>query len=122
MLNQTPLQEIQISIEGAKHLKQLGEALERLEKNKDFKLVVGNGYFENEALRLTGLLAEVTETRNAPSALGGISKNSIVDQLSAIAHFSAYIRGVRGKTQGIGEQLAAYEQEQELLRQEAEGA
>lgn len=122
MFNQPAMQEIQISIEGAKKLKSLAEALERLEKNKDFKTVIGTAYMEDEVFRLTGMLSEVTDDRNAPAALGGISKASIVQQLTSIANLSAFLREVRRKTDGIGATLLAYEQEQELQRQEAEGA
>lgn len=114
-------QHIEISIEGAKKLKQLGEALDRLCKNKDFKLLIETGYCEDEALRLVGLLAEVSEDRNAPAQLGGMSKGLIVSQLQGVAHFSAYLREVKRKTTGIADTLLAYEQERELQRREAEG-
>ena len=117
----SPIQEIQISIDGAKKLKALGEALDRLRRNKDFKLVVELGYLEDEALRLTGCLSEVTDTINAPAAIGGMSKEKIVSQLQGIAHFSAYLREVERKTSGIHESLLAYEQELELRRQEEAG-
>lgn len=120
MLGQSPLQEIQISIDGAKKLLGLREALLRLEKNKDFKLLIGQGYLDDEAQRLIGLLSEVSEDRNAPVQLGGISKDKIVSQLQGIAHFGAYIRNVYQKTEGISDTVRAYEQELEIQRQEAE--
>lgn len=117
---QSPLQEIQISIDGAKKLKALGEALERLEKNRDFKLVIGTGYLDDEVQRLVGLLSEVSEDRNAPAHLGGMSKDLIVSQLQGVAHFAAYLREVARKTDGIAASLISYEQELELQRQEAD--
>lgn len=120
MLNNSPLQEIQISIDGAKKLQALGDALNRLEKNKDFKLVIGTGYLEDEVQRLVGLLSEVSEDKNAPAQLGGMSKDKIVSQLQGIAHFAAFLREVGRKTENIGATVQAYEQEQELLRREAD--
>lgn len=117
---QSPVQEIELSIEGARKLLSLREALLRLEKNKDFKLLISNGYLVDEALRLTGLLSEVSEDRNAPAVLGGVSKDKIVSQLQGVAHFSAYLREIDRKTDGIQESLRAYEQERELRIQETE--
>lgn len=117
---QSPVQEVEISIEGARKLVGLREALDRLEKNRDFKLLISNGYLTDEALRLTGLLSEVAEDRNAPAAIGGMSKDKIVSQLQGIAHFAAYIRGIDQKTQNIHDTLRAYEQERELRIREAE--
>ena len=45
-------QQIQISIEQANEVIALAEALERLQANKDFQVVIAKGYFEKEAIRL----------------------------------------------------------------------
>lgn len=116
----SPTHEIEISIDGAKKLLALRQAYDRLEKNKDFKLLIAEGYLVNEALRLTGLLSEVSEDKNAPAQLGGLSKDKIVSQLQGIAHFSAFLRGVDQKTENIADTLRSYEQERELQIREAE--
>lgn len=116
----SPTKEIEVSIEGAKKLVALRDAYDRLEKNKDFKLLIANGYMVDEALRLTGLLSEVSEDKNAPAQFGSVSKDKIVSQLQAIAHFAAFLRGVDAKTEGIRDSLHAYEQERELQLQQAE--
>lgn len=118
---QSSVQEVKISLEGAKKLQALGQALARLEKNKDFQAVINVAYCENETFRLTGMLAECTEDKNCPPSLGGISKALIVSQLTSIAHLSAWLRTTRDKVSGIDEQVQAYEQEAEYLRQEVEG-
>lgn len=120
MLGQSPMQEIQISIEGAKKLQALRDAMLRLEKNKDFKLLIGQAYLDDEVQRLVGLLSEVAEDKNAPAQLGGMSKDKIVSQLQGIAHFSAFLRSIDQKTQGINETLRSYEEEMEIQRREAE--
>jgi len=48
-------QEIELSIEQAKAFIAVGEALARLENNPDFKLVIGDGYFKENAIRLVHL-------------------------------------------------------------------
>ena len=52
------LQEIEVSLKAAKETVKLGEALLRLEKNRDFNKLIGERYFQQEASRLVGLLAD----------------------------------------------------------------
>ena len=55
MNQQQQLDAIQVSIDKAKHAIELGAALERLLKNKDFIKVFKKGYMEDEAQRLVVL-------------------------------------------------------------------
>ena len=52
------LNEIELSISEAKKLVDLGNSLERLRNNVDFKKVIQSGYFEQEAIRLVHLRAD----------------------------------------------------------------
>lgn len=52
------LDELEISIEQAKAMISKADALKRLESNADFKLVVSEGYFKEEAERLTSILGD----------------------------------------------------------------
>lgn len=52
------IQQVQLSIEEARKFISKVEALERLEQNADFKLLIFDTYFVDEAARYTGLLAE----------------------------------------------------------------
>lgn len=57
MSNDT-IQSIEDSIKRNRKLVELGESLERLRGNRDFKKLVLEGYFEQEAIRLVHLKAE----------------------------------------------------------------
>lgn len=46
------LKEIEDSIKSARKLVELGDTLERLKSNRDFRAIVLEGYFEKEAIRL----------------------------------------------------------------------
>lgn len=52
MMNPSDEEQIQITIEQAKEMVALGEAIQRLQRNADFQLVIDKGYFEKEAIRL----------------------------------------------------------------------
>lgn len=54
------IQEFELSIEQAKAQVGLAEALQRLHQNPDFKSVILEGYFRDEAARMVGLLGEPT--------------------------------------------------------------
>lgn len=78
------LQAIEKNIEQAKELVELGNAVERLRSNRDFKKIVVNGYFEDEAIRLVHLKAD-------PGMQRAESQASILKQMDAIGSFSSYL-------------------------------
>lgn len=57
MTAQNDIQEVELNIEFAKERIELLNALDRLLKNADFKLVISEGYMEKEAIRLVKALA-----------------------------------------------------------------
>jgi len=63
------VQEIEISIEQAKHLISNKDALSRLINNADFKKIITEGYFEKEASRLVLLKADQTMQDDKDQAL-----------------------------------------------------
>lgn len=81
------LQAIEKNIEQAKELVELGKAVERLRSNREFKKVVVDGYFGDEAIRLVHLKAD-------PSMQRPESQASIVKQMDAIGAFSQYLTTV----------------------------
>lgn len=52
------IQEVEVNIDDAKKQVELGKAVERLRQNKDYQLVIGEGYLKDEALRNTYLLGD----------------------------------------------------------------
>lgn len=85
MSNVTQVQEIEQSIEQAAVMVKFGLAVERLRTNRDFKAVITEGYFEQEAIRLVHLKAD-------PSMQSAESQASIVKQMDAIGALSEFLR------------------------------
>lgn len=71
----------------ANHYKEQLDALTRLMEDKDFKKVIIEGYFKDETIRLTGLLAhdEVRRQNLRPA---------IMEQLVAISNLQDYFRTI----------------------------
>lgn len=89
MSNQT-LQAIEDNIKQARKIAEVGEALERLKNNRDFKRVVIEGYFEQEAIRLVHLKSD--QNFQSPDM-----QKSIVAQIDAIGSVSQYFATVMHK-------------------------
>ena len=65
-----------------------GKALERLHNNKDFKRVILDGYFKDEARRLVHLLSAVDmQTKD--------KQESIIKQMEGIGQLSQYFNVVK---------------------------
>jgi len=81
------LQRVEHSIQYHKKFVELGNALERLKSNKDFKKLILEGYFEKEAIRLVHFKA-------SPSAQTEEMQKSIELQMNAIGALSQYFNTV----------------------------
>lgn len=78
---------IEANIREAKKIVEEGEALERLRSNQDFRKVVMDGYFKNEAIRLVHLKSD-------PGMQSAESQKSILMQMDAIGSLDQYFRTV----------------------------
>ena len=78
------IQQVELSIEEARKFLNKVEALERLEQNADFKLLVFDTYFVDEAARYTGLLAE-------PPMQGAHQQSGILSSLRGISEFRQFL-------------------------------
>ena len=67
---------------------QMLEALERLEKNKDFQLVILNGYMKDEVLRINSLLANPTIKTQG-------KRPDVMEMLVAISTFGEYMNTIK---------------------------
>ena len=81
------VQAIEANIREAKKIVEVGESLERLRSNRDFKKVISEGYFEKEAIRLVHLKAD-------PGMQSPEMQKSIVAQMDAIGSLSMYFNTV----------------------------
>lgn len=79
------IEKVELSIEEAKKMVDRRDIALRLADNRDFKKLVIEGYFKDEAARLTGLLGERGD--NLP-----FTKEMIVSDLEAIASFQRFMR------------------------------
>lgn len=58
-MSDTELQQLERNIKHAQKTVDLGDALDRLRNNKDFKKIIGEAYFNEEAVRLVHLMSDV---------------------------------------------------------------
>lgn len=77
------IQHVELSLEDAKKVAALGEAIKRLEKNRDFQKVVFDCFFTEEAKRLTFLTADTTLDEKKAAA--------VWQDIRAIGSFRAFL-------------------------------
>jgi hypothetical protein len=85
MNTEQQIQQVEVAIEDAKNHVAFGEAMSRLEKNRDFQLVIEQGFLRDEALRLVGLTAEIN--------LAPAQMESVHASIRGIGEFKAWWRG-----------------------------
>lgn len=78
---------IEESIKSARKLIELGDALERLKSNRDFKILVMEGYFEKEAIRLV-------QAKSNPSLQSDDMQKSILTQIDSIGNLNLYFNTI----------------------------
>jgi hypothetical protein len=111
-MNKTPIQEIEESIQESKGVVEFAEALERLQKNRDFKKVILDGYFTQEAIRLVHLKAD-------PAFQTPDRQQSIITQIDAIGALHQYFQTMKYLSAQAQKAIeAANEVRDELLAEE----
>jgi len=81
------VQEIEKSIRNAKKAVDLGAAVQRLRTNRDFKLVVLDGYLEQEAIRLVHL-------KSAPEFQSPERQASVIRDIDSIGALAGYLNNL----------------------------
>lgn len=81
---QKQIQEVEVSIEEARKTVAFGEAIRRLEANKDFQKVVHEGYYKEEASRLALF--------SASPAIDDKTRADALRSVQAIGEFHGYLR------------------------------
>lgn len=104
------VQAIEKSIRNAKKAVEIGAAVERLRSNRDFKLVVLDGYLEQESIRLVHLKA-------APEFQSPERQASVIRDIDSIGAFAAYLNNQISFAAMASKQL---ESDQETLADLAE--
>lgn len=102
---------IERNIAKAKEVLEFSAALERLRGNRDFKKVVLEGYFEQEAIRLVHLKSD-------PNMQAPAIKQSIDDQIDAIGQLSQFFAAALQKSNMASRQIEADQEAIEELASE----
>ena len=111
-MSETAIQQIESNIRQAKKVVEFGDAIERLRGNRDFKKVIIEGYFEQEAIRLVHLKAD-------SNMQGTESQKAIVAQMDAIGTLSQYLQTQSTLARMADKAIEADEQaREELLNEE----
>lgn len=110
------IEEIQVSMEEAKSKIDLRDAINRLQENKDFQLVINEGYFKDNAVQLTHSLSDMNLQAEEIQA-------DILKQLQGIGMLRRYFRDIYAFAQQAENAMGAdRETLAELHRLEAEEA
>lgn len=104
--------EIQVTVKNCEDQIALGEALNRLFKNKDFRLVVTEGYFKHNAQRLVHSLSEPAISHSAEM------KARVVSEMEAIGCVRGYFDQIDRNSGIAASQLEQHKRELELIRGE----
>lgn len=108
------VQHIERDIKASKKIIEVGDALSRLKSNRDFKKVVLDEYFEQEAIRLVHLKSD----SNMQSAS---SQEFILKQMDAVGAFKSYLQLIERNAELARKTLEFNEQmRDEILQGEEE--
>lgn len=107
------IQHVELSLEEAKKLVAFGEAISRLEKNKDFQLVILDGYFSDESKRLTFLTADTT--------LDDKSANAVLYGIRAIGELRGFLMNRKVQAEIAKKEVAEFQETLEEIRGEEAG-
>ena len=105
-MSDAQLKQLEDSIKRAQKFVDMGEALERLYMNKDFRKVVVEGYFEQEAIRLVHLKSD----SNMQST---DSQKSIIQQIDAVGSLKQFFNLLSYQAEMAGKTIAFDEQTRE---------
>jgi hypothetical protein len=82
-MNDATIEEFELDVATAKEHVALADALGRLQKSKDFKLIINEGYIQKEAIRLVSLKAHPAMQEDKRQA-------AIVKSMDAIGSLEQY--------------------------------
>ena len=109
--SQEQAQQIAVEIADAEKAISLLDAFERLQQMPDFNLVIGNGYFEQESIRL------VLSKAN-PELQNEDMQKSIMKSIDAIGEFRQYLVVLTQRGHQMRRAIAEQKAEQEAIRNE----
>lgn len=101
-MSDTELQQLERNIKHAQKTVDLGDALDRLRNNRDFKKVIGEAYFNEEAVRLVHLMSD--SNMQSPEI-----QQSIHKQMIAIGVFHDFLNTLATRADMARRSVAADE-------------
>lgn len=110
-MNDPTIEEFELDVTEAKEHVALADALGRLQKNKDFELIINKGYIQDEAVRLVSLKAH-------PSMQDDKRQSSIVKSIDGIGALEQYFSMLY--VVGANSQLAIDEANEAIVEMNAE--
>jgi hypothetical protein len=112
-MSEEMLQELELNIAEAKQIVELGDALERLKNNRDFKAVILDGYFRTEAARL--VMGKAHPQMQRPD-----TQASFLRSIDAIGELGQYFNKLRQQAEMA--QIAMDEDRRTIAELAEEGA
>jgi len=110
-MSQDLIEEIELNITEAKKMVALGNSLDRLMSNRDFKKVFKEEYLEQEAIRLVHLKTD-------PNMQDPESQEAIVRQIDAIGTVTSFFNKIRHQAYLASKAIEDGEETLDELRQE----
>jgi len=106
---ESELEYMESSLEQAEDQVSIGEAIERLLVNEDFKQVITEGYLKEEPSRLIGLMS-------APNFQDAETQSLCTKDLHSIGAFQRFISTQRMQAQSASAAIVEYKQQIETMR------
>ena len=106
----TSFEEIEIDIEAAKELVQKGDALDRLTNSADFRNIISQGYFQEEAVRLVHL-------KSSAAMKNEDMQKAVITSIDAIGNLAQYFAKIMSQAEMA---RSSIEDSHELLTEMAE--
>jgi len=107
-LQEQQLEQVEMTIEQAKKQIRVRGVLESLRRNKDFREIIEEGYFEKEAVRCVLLRAD-------PNMEDAESRTIIDNQITAIGYLRRYFAKIQWQGNQAEQALADHEQAREEI-------
>lgn len=108
MNRDTEIQHVELSLAEAKKIAEFGAAIDRLDRNPDFQKVIHDGYFTDEARRLTFLTAD--------STLSDAQSNNTLYAIRAIGELRSFLMGKKAMAEVARKEIGDHEEYLDELR------
>ena len=110
-MSQNDIREIEVSIEEAKKIAKRAERVRRLEKNPDFKALILEGYFTEEAARLAHLVTD-------PQVIQGGHLDFVQNDLKGIGALKRFLTATLQLGDIAAQEVKEYQEALEEIRAE----